>query len=166
MSYWLVKSEPGTFSIDDLERKVVEHWDGVRNYMARNNLMAMKVGDLALFHHSSADPPGVAGICVVVREAYPDHTQFDPESKYFDPKATPENPRWFMPDVKFVRKFPRYVPIRQMRETPGLQDMALVQRGQRLSVQPVTEKEWQIVCDLGERDETQRNAFVFSSEPQ
>jgi predicted RNA-binding protein with PUA-like domain len=165
MAYWLVKSEPGTFSIDDLARKVVEHWDGVRSYMARNNLMAMKVGDLALFHHSSADPPGVAGICEVVREAYPDHTQFDPESKYFDSKATPENPRWFMPDVKFVRKFPRFVPIKEIRETPGLQDMALVQRGMRLSVQPVTEKEWQIVCDLAERDESDRSAFVFSSEP-
>jgi predicted RNA-binding protein with PUA-like domain len=166
MSYWLVKSEPGTFSIDDLERKGVEHWDGVRSYMARNNLMAMKLGDLALFHHSSADPPGVAGICEVVREAYPDHTQFDPESKYFDPKATPDNPRWFMPDVRFVRKFPRYVPIKEIRETPGLQDMALVQRGMRLSVQPVTEKEWQIVCDLGDRDETQRSAFAVSSEPK
>jgi len=166
MAYWLVKSEPGTFSIDDLERKGVEHWDGVRSYMARNNLMAMKVGDLALFHHSSADPPGVAGICEVVREAYPDHTQFDPESKYFDPKATPEDPRWFMPDMKFVRKFPRFVPIKEIRETPGLQDMALVQRGMRLSVQPVTEKEWQIVCDLGESDESDRSAFVFSSEPQ
>ncbi len=165
-AYWLVKSEPGTFSIDDLERKGVEHWDGVRSYMARNNLMAMKVGDLALFHHSSADPPGVAGICEVVRESYPDHTQFDPESKYFDPKATPDNPRWFMPDMKFVRKFPRFVPIKEIRETPGLQDMALVQRGMRLSVQPVTESEWQIVCDLGERDESQRSAFVFSSEPQ
>ncbi len=166
MNYWLVKSEPGMFSIDDLERKGVEHWDGVRSYMARNNLMAMKVGDLALFHHSSADPPGVAGICEVVREAYPDHTQFDPDSKYFDPKATPENPRWFMPDVKFVRKFARFVAIKEIRETPGLQDMALVQRGMRLSVQAVTEKEWQIVCDLGERDENDRSATVFSSEPQ
>lgn len=162
VSYWLVKSEPGTFSIDDLERKGVEHWDGVRSYMARNNLMAMKVGDLALFHHSSADPPGVAGICEVVREAYPDHTQFDPESKYFDPKATSENPRWFMPDMKFVRKFPRFVPIKEIRETPGLQDMALVQRGMRLSVQPVTEKEWQIICDLGERDERDMSAFQFA----
>ena len=149
MAYWLVKSEPTTFSIDDLERLGVEHWDGVRNYMARNNLMAMKVGDLAFFHHSSADPPGIAGICEVVREAYPDHTAFDPSSKYFDPKSSPEKPRWFMPDVRFVRKFPRLIPLSEIRETPGLSDMALVQRGQRLSVQPVSEKEWEIICEIG-----------------
>ena len=150
MNYWLLKSEPSTFSIDDLAAKGVEHWDGVRNYMARNNLMAMKVGDLGFFHHSSADPPGIAGICEVVREAYPDHTAFDPSSKYFDPKSSPDKPRWFMPDVRFVRKFPRFVPLSEIRETPGLSDMMLVKFG-RLSVQPVSEKEWEIVCDLGER---------------
>ena len=150
MNYWLLKSEPSTFSIDDLEAKGVEHWDGVRNYMARNNLMAMKVGELAFFHHSSADPPGIAGICEVVREAYPDFTAFDPGSKYFDPKSSPDKPRWFMPDVRFVRKFPRFVPLAEIRETPGLSDMMLVKFG-RLSVQPVSEKEWEIICDLAER---------------
>ena len=150
-SYWLLKSEPNSYSIDDLQREGVACWDGVRNYMARNNLMSMKIGDLGFFHHSSADPPGIAGICEVVREAYPDHTQFDPESKYFDPKATPDNPRWFMPDVRFVRKFPRLIPIAEIRNTPGLQDMTLVQRGSRLSVQPVSEKEWEIICDIAER---------------
>src|SRR5439155_12900525 len=105
MNHWLVKSEPESFSIDDLRAKDVEHWDGVRNYAARNNLMAMKLGEQAFFYHSSCDPPGIAGICEVVREAYPDFTQFDPESKYFDPRVKEDNPRWFMPDMKFVKKF-------------------------------------------------------------
>jgi predicted RNA-binding protein with PUA-like domain len=147
MGYWLVKSEPETFGIEHLREKDVEHWDGVRNYAARNNLMAMKVGDLALFHHSSADPPGIAGMCEVVREAYPDHTQFDPESKYFDPKATPDNPRWFMPDVKFVKKFDRFVPLAEIRAMPGLQDMEMF-RYNRLSVSRVSEKEWDIILEL------------------
>jgi predicted RNA-binding protein with PUA-like domain len=150
MAYWLVKSEPESYSIDDLAREIVGSWDGVRNYAARNNLMSMKVGDLAFFYHSSADPPGVAGVCEVVRDAYADHTQFDPESKYFDPKASPDKPRWFMPDMKFVRKFPRFVPLAEIRDTPGLSDMDLVKFG-RLSVQSVSDKEWEIVCDLAER---------------
>jgi len=150
MAFWLLKTEPSAFSIDDLERVGVEHWDGVRAYAARNNLMAMRVGDLGFFYHSSAEPPGVVGVCEVVREAYPDHTQFDPGSKYFDPKATPDKPRWFMPDVRFVRKFPRLVPLGEIRQTPGLSDMDLVKFG-RLSVQRVSEKEWEIVCDLAER---------------
>lgn len=150
MAFWLLKSEPSSYSIDDLEREGTASWDGVRNYAARNNLMAMKVRDLGFFYHSAADAPGVAGICEVVREAYPDHTQFDPSSKYFDPKATPEKPRWFMPDVRFVRKFERLVPLREIRQTPGLQDMELVRFG-RLSVQSVSEKEWEIVLDLAER---------------
>ena len=150
MAYWLLKSEPESFSIDDLERKGVEHWDGVRNYAARNHLTSMKLGELGFFYHSSTAPVGIAGVCEVVREAYPDHTQFDPLSKYFDPKASPDKPRWFMPDVRFIRKFPRLVPLAEIRETPGLGDMQLVRFG-RLSVQSVTEKEWEIVCDLAER---------------
>ncbi|MCA1831004.1 MAG: EVE domain-containing protein, partial [Actinomycetota bacterium] len=122
MAYWLVKTEPSTFSIDDLERKGVEHWDGVRNFVARNNLRAMKLGERALFYHSSAEPPGVAGICEVVREAYPDESQFDPNSKYFDPKSKPEKPLWWMPDMGFVKKFPRFVPLAELRETPGLEE--------------------------------------------
>jgi predicted RNA-binding protein with PUA-like domain len=149
MQYWLLKSEPESFSIDDLAAKKVEHWDGVRNYAARNHLMAMKPGDLGFFYHSSAEPPGVVGICEVVREAYPDYSQFNPSSQYFDPKARFESPRWFMPDVRFVRKFPRLVPLAEIRDTPGLADMQLV-RFSRLSVQSVTEKEWEIVCDLAE----------------
>jgi predicted RNA-binding protein with PUA-like domain len=147
MAYWLLKSEPESYGIDHLEREGVSCWDGVRNYGARNNLMAMRVGDLGFFYHSSADPPGVAGVCEVVRDAYPDHTQFDPESKYFDPKATLENPRWFMPDVRFVAKLPRFVSLHEIKQTPGLDDMELV-RWSRLSVSGVSEGEWRIICDL------------------
>jgi predicted RNA-binding protein with PUA-like domain len=149
MAHWLLKSEPESFSIDDLERVGVEHWDGVRAYAARNNLMAMRFGDRAFFYHSSCEVPGVVGICEVVREAYPDHTQFDPFSKYFDPRSSPESPRWFMPDVRFLRKLPRLVPLAEIRQTPGLQDMQLVRFG-RLSVQSVSEKEWEIIGDLAE----------------
>jgi len=148
MAYWLLKSEPDSYSISDLEREGVACWDGVRNYMARNNLMTMKVGDRGFFHHSGANPPGIAGICEVVREAYPDHTQFDPSSKYFDPKASPDKPRWFMPDVAFVCRFDEVVPLPMLRQTPGLQDMSMLQQGSRLSVTPVAEKEWEIICDL------------------
>ncbi len=148
MNHWLLKSEPQSYSIDDLQREGVACWDGVRNYMARNHLMSMRLGDRGFFHHSSANPPGIAGICEVVREFYPDHTQFDPESKYFDPKASPDNPRWFMPDVAFVARFDEVVPISVLRQTPGLQDMVMLSRGSRLSVSPVTEKEWGIICEL------------------
>ena len=147
MAHWLLKSEPETFGIDHLAEVGVEHWDGVRNWTARNNLRAMQVGEECFFYHSSTDPTGVAGICEVVREAYPDDSQFDPSSKYFDPKASPEKPRWYMPDVKFVRKFPRIVTLKEIRATPGLEDMALVKYG-RLSVQPVTDTEWKIINAL------------------
>lgn len=165
MAYWLLKTEPSAFSIDDLERKRVEHWDGVRNYGARNNLMAMKVGDLGLFYHSSADPPGVAGVCRVVREAYADFTQFDPDSKYFDPKATIEKPRWFMPDVGFVARFPRFVSLREIKETPGLENMDLV-RWSRLSVSRVTDEEWRIIGELADWIEPEPAGAVVVEEVQ
>ena len=148
MAHWLLKTEPEAFSIDDLERLGTAPWDGVRNYMARNNLQAMRLGDRAFFYHSSTEPRGVVGVCEVVREAYPDHTAFDPESKYFDRRSKPEAPTWFMPDVRFVERFPRMVTLAEIRATPGLEDMALVQRGQRLSVQPVRDAEWEIVTAL------------------
>lgn len=148
MATWLLKSEPETYSIDDLAREGVASWDGVRNFTARNNLRAMKPGELAFFYHSSTEPPGVTGICRVVKEAYPDHTQFDPESTYFDPRSRPERPRWYMPDVEFVEKLDHLVPLAELRETPGLEGMVLLRRGVRLSVQPVSEEEWRIVCDL------------------
>lgn len=148
MRRWLMKSEPETFSIDDLAAKGSEHWDGVRNYQARNNMREMAVGDLVFFYHSSADPTGVAGIARVVREAYPDHTAWDPNGKYFDPKSRAERPLWFMVDVEFVEKFPRVVTLAELKATPGLEQMAVTQRGSRLSVTPVTEAEWEIVCGL------------------
>ena len=149
MSHWLLKSEPNAYSIDDLATEGVDHWDGVRNYQARNNLRAMKLGDQCFFYHSVVQPSGIVGICEVVKEAYPDHTQFDPDSKYFDPKATKDKPRWFMPDVKFVRRFKRMVTLKEIKSVPGLEDMVLVNRG-RLSVQPVTDEEWEIVCALAD----------------
>jgi predicted RNA-binding protein with PUA-like domain len=153
MAHWLLKSEPSTFGIDHLKAKGVEHWDGVRNYTARNNLQAMKLGEEAFFYHSSCEVPGVVGIMRVVREAYPDFTQFDPESKYFDPKATPEKPRWFMPDLEYVKTFPRVVSLREIKQTPGLQDMWIARASwSRLSVSPVSDKEWEIICDLAERE--------------
>jgi predicted RNA-binding protein with PUA-like domain len=145
---WLLKTEPEAFSIDDLARNGVGSWDGVRSFQARNNLRAMRMGDQCFFYHSSTDPPGVVGICEVAREAYPDHTAWDPASKYYDPKSTPDKPLWFMPDVRFVEKFPRIVTLSELRGTPGLEAMALLKRGQRLSVQPVTDHEWDIIVRL------------------
>jgi len=149
--YWLMKSEPNTYSIDDLARDGRTHWDGVRNYQARNFMRdQMKVGDEVLFYHSNAEPPGVVGIARVVREGYPDHTARDPKSKYFDPKASDEAPRWFMVDVEFVEKFGEIVPLDTLKATPGLENM-LVTKKSRLSVQPVTESEFEIVRRLGRR---------------
>ncbi|TMK16814.1 MAG: EVE domain-containing protein [Actinobacteria bacterium] len=148
MARWLLKSEPDAFSLDDLERKGTSSWDGVRNYQARNNLLAMKVGERAFFYHSSTEPPGIVGICEVAREAYPDHTAWDPASNYFDPRSREDAPRWFMPDVRFVSKFPRMITLAELRSMPELGSMALVQRGRRLSVQPVREAEWEIITAL------------------
>jgi predicted RNA-binding protein with PUA-like domain len=145
---WLLKTEPEAFSIDDLERLGVAPWDGVRSYQARNNLRAMKVGERAFFYHSSTEPPGIVGVCEVVKEAYPDHTAFDPSSKYFDARSNPEQPRWFMPDVRFVARFPRMITLDELRRVPGLETMTLVQRGMRLSVQPVTDEEWRVITSL------------------
>lgn len=150
MRYWLMKSEPDVFSIDDLAAKGVEHWDGVRNYQARNFMRDdMKVGDGVLFYHSNAEPSGVAGMARVAREAYPDHTALDPASPYHDPKSDPANPRWFMVDVEFVERFPALIPLSRLQKTPGLEDMMVTRKGMRLSVQPVTPREWQIVVALG-----------------
>lgn len=150
MAYWLLKSEPESFSLDDLQRVEAEPWDGVRNYQARNNLMAMKLGELAFFYHSNAKPPGVVGVCEVVSEAAPDESQFDPRSKYHDPKATREAPRWFCPAVRFVSRFGKMVSLPQIREMPELADMELVKRS-RLSVQPVSPQEWDIINAMGEQ---------------
>jgi len=144
--YWLMKSEPDVYSIDDLARDRKSAWEGVRNYQARNHLRAMKVGDLAFFHHSSADPPGIAGIAGVSREAYPDPSQFDPKSDYYDAKSKRDDPRWSLVEIEFVRKLDRLLPMDELRAMAELRDMALLQRGQRLSVQPVTNAEWRAIC--------------------
>jgi predicted RNA-binding protein with PUA-like domain len=144
--YWLMKSEPDVYSIDDLARDRKSTWEGVRNYQARNHLRAMKVGDLAFFHHSSATPPGIAGIARVSREAYPDPSQFDRGSDYFDVKSKPDDPRWSTVEVEFFAKLDRLLPMDELRGMPELREMALLQRGQRLSVQPVSADEWRAIC--------------------
>jgi predicted RNA-binding protein with PUA-like domain len=149
--YWLMKSEPDAFSIDDLKGRPrgVDHWDGIRNYQARNFMRdGMRKGDQVLFYHSNCDEPGVVGIMEVVREAYPDHTAFDPDSKYFDPKSDPDNPRWLMVDVKYRRKFPRTVSLRALKENPELADMLVTRKGSRLSITPVSEHEWRTVLEM------------------
>ncbi len=149
MNYWLMKSEPGAYSIDDLKRDGRTHWDGVRNYQARNFMRNdMKVGDLVLYYHSNAKPPGVVGLARVVRESYPDFTAWDPQDKHFDPKSPEDAPRWFMVDIEYLEKFPAMVPLPLLRETSGLEKMALLNRS-RLSVQPVAEAEFDIVLRLG-----------------
>jgi len=130
----------------------VDGWDGVRNYQARNFMRdEMKVGDGVLFYHSSVDPPGVVGIAEVAREGHPDPTAFDPDDIHHDPKSDPENPRWYMVDVRFVRAFPRMVTLEELKAAPGLENMKVTQRGMRLSVQPVTPEEWEIVLRLADR---------------
>jgi len=146
--YWLMKSEPDSFSIADLERVRVEPWSGVRNYMARSNMRKMQIGDEVLFHHSSVDPPGVAGLARVVHTNVVDETQFDPESQYYAPKATREQPIWDCVDVEYVTTLPNFVPIERMRGDPVLVDMLLLKRGMRLSVQPITEREYTRVVAL------------------
>ncbi len=147
--YWLMKSEPEEFSIDDLRVKGSGSWDGVRNYQARNHLRAMAVGDLVLFYHSNATPPGVVGVARVVKPAYPDHTAWNPRSKYYDPKSDPDEPRWFMVDVEYVETLPEPVTLDQLREDPALADMLVIRRGQRLSVQPVERHHFAHVLRLG-----------------
>ena len=153
MRYWLMKSEPDEFSIDDLARakQQTTPWFGVRSYQARNFMRDdMQLGEQALFYHSSCPEPGVAGIAQVSRLAYPDASQFDPKSPYYDAKSTRDGPRWLNVDVKFVRKT-RLVPLSELRETPGLEDMVTLRRGNRLSITPVTPAEWRIVEKLAGR---------------
>jgi len=147
--YWLMKSEPGTYSIDDLKRDGRTMWDGVRNYQARNFMRdQMAKGDRVLFYHSSCDPAGVAGIAEVAGPSYPDPTQFDPKSHYHDPQSNPDDPRWFLVDVKFVKKLPGVIPLTVIKANRKLAKMKLVQRGQRLSVQPVTAAEYEEVLAM------------------
>ncbi len=149
MKYWLMKTEPETFSLWDLKKKGSEHWDGVRNFGARNNMMAMKIGDLVLIHHSGKDP-AVVGVAKVAKEAYPDFTAWDKKSDYYDPKSTETKPIWQMVDVKFVEEFKNPVPLKQVKSDPKLENMVLA-REPRLSVQPVKEVEFRRIAELAAR---------------
>jgi predicted RNA-binding protein with PUA-like domain len=150
MNHWLIKSEPDVFSIRDLAKapRKTTHWEGVRNYQARNFLRAMRKGDRCLFYHSNAAPPGVAGVVEVVSEAYPDPAAWDPKSDYHDPKASPGNPIWSMVDVKLVEAFAREIPLDELRATKALAGMDLLRRGSRLSVHPVTAAQFATVLKL------------------
>ena len=147
---WLMKSEPHVYPWEQLVEDTSTHWDGVRNYQARNTMRdLMKVGDMVLFYHSNCKPPHVAGVARVCKEGYPDFTAQDPSSKYFDPKASPENPRWVMVDIEAVIAMPEIVTLPEMRENPALEGMPLLMKGQRLSVQPVPDDCFDIVCRMG-----------------
>lgn len=151
MQYWLMKSEPSTFSIDDLAHKKnqTEHWDGVRNYQARNFLRDdMKQHDLAFFYHSSCEVPGIVGIVEIVKAGYPDFTAFDPTHDHFDTKSNPTHPTWFMVDVKLKEKFKQIITLEQLKNDQRLSSMKLLQRGNRLSVMPVSKQEWQLVLTM------------------
>jgi predicted RNA-binding protein with PUA-like domain len=152
--YWLVKSEPDVFSIEDLKKSKnrTTCWDGVRNYQARNFLRdEMKKGDNVLFYYSNAEPNAVVGLCEVVKEGYADHTQFDPENKHFFPSADPQNPVWYMVDLKFVKEFKKPVTLQDIKENPKLKKMRLVQRGNRLSVMPVEKSEFDEITKMGSK---------------
>lgn len=151
MNYWLLKSEPTTYCIDDLIKapKKTTHWDGVRNYQARNMLRGeMKVGDFAFFYHSNCPTPGITGIVEVVKAGYPDFTAFDPEDHHYDPQSDPDKPRWFMVDVKFVKKFKTTLSLDVLRSNPALKNMMILRKGNRLSVTPLTKKEWEVILRL------------------
>lgn len=153
MNYWLFKSEPDAFSIDDLKdmKGKRDHWDGIRNYQARNLMRdEIKKGDLGFFYHSSCKVPGIVGVVEIVKEAYPDHTAWDPESSYYDPKSSKDNPRWVMVDVKFRHKYANVVTLERLRTLDKLDGMALLQKGSRLSIQPVSREHWNLITQLSE----------------
>jgi len=149
MQYWLFKTEPSTYSIDDLAREGVGQWDGVRNYQARNFLRdTVKVGDAVLFYHSSTKVPGVAGVARVVKEGYPDSTQFDPQDDHYDAKSTRDNPLWYMVDITLVTKFEYVIPLVDLHKETALKGMPLLMRGQRLSIQPVSKKQFDHILKI------------------
>lgn len=148
--YWLMKSEPSAFSIEDLRMapRRTTSWDGVRNYQARNYMRAMNVGDQVLFYHSNADPPAIVGVAEVVHRAYPDPTAFDKKHRHYDPRSTPANPLWDMVDIRLVRILPNPLPLDRLRQESGLRQMELLRKGSRLSVQPVRPAEWRLIMKL------------------
>ena len=148
--FWLMKSEPDVYPLAQLKKDKTSLWDGVRNYQARNFMMKdMKIGDSVLFYHSNAKPPGVAGLAKITQAAQPDPSQFNKKSPYFDPKSTKEKPRWYCVEVGYVETFRQFVNLEQLKEKKGLEEMLVTKRGQRLSIQPVTKKEFQLVCKMG-----------------
>lgn len=148
-NYWIFKSEPDVFSIDNLEKDKTTYWDGVRNYEARNFLRdKVKKGDIVLFYHSNCEKPGIYGICEVIKEGYPDFTQFEPTHKYFDPKSKKDNPTWFMVDIKFVRKLKKPILLEEIKSNPKLKKMRLVQKGNRLSILPITKEEFDEILKM------------------
>lgn len=153
MNHWLFKSEPNAFSIDDLKNRPeqTEHWDGVRNYQVRNLLRdQIKVGDLAFFYHSNCSPPGIVGIMKIVQSGYPDFTALDPLGDHYDAKSTATHPRWFMVDVRFVKKFSRMMTLEEIKQHPPLKNMAVAKTGSRLSITPVSSGEWESILALVE----------------
>ena len=149
MSHFLFKSEPSTYSLDHLQKDGKTPWTGIRNYTARNNMRdLMKVGDKILFYHSSCEPPHIAGFAKVASEPYPDPTQFDPKSDYYDPKSKKENPTWILVDIAFVKKAKKILTLEEVKKDPKLKDMLLVQKGQRLSVQPVKKEDFEYIEGL------------------
>jgi len=149
MQYWLIKSEPDAFSIDDLQAANVEPWDGIRNYQARNFMRdQMKVGDQVFFYHSSCAVPGIVGICEVASEPYPDPTAFDPEAKYYDPKSDPDKPKWILVDMKFVKKLEQVISLAELKTMPELAEMRLLKKGNRLSIMPVEKSEWEFIMGI------------------
>jgi predicted RNA-binding protein with PUA-like domain len=151
--YWLLKSEPLTYSIEHLQSERTTAWEGIRNYQARNFMTTeMQVGDLGIFYHSNCKPPGAAGICRISKPAFPDHSAWDQSSAYFDPASTPAKPRWFMVEVEFMLKFDRLVSLAEMRSDPKLEGMLLLQKGQRLSIQPLIARFFEQICILAGTD--------------
>ncbi len=149
MTNWLMKSEPDAYSIDDLKRDRREPWDGIRNYQARNMMRDdMQIGDKVFFYHSNCKDIGVVGVMKVASKPYPDPTQFDPESNYYDPKSNPDDPRWCLVDVQFVKKLSRTISLAEIKAHPGLDDMILVRKGNRLSIMPVSEDHWNLILGL------------------
>ena len=149
MQFWLMKSEPETYSIDDLKEFQTDHWDGIRNYQVRNFFRdQMKIGDKAFFYHSNCKEPGIVGLMEIASEAYPDHTAFDSKEKYFDVKSDPGNPRWLMLDVNYIRHTKRNITLSELRDHSSIKEMRLLQKGNRLSVIPMTKEEWEYILGL------------------
>jgi len=149
VAYWLMKSEPDVYSIDDLRRDGREMWDSIRNYQARNMMRDdMRIGDKVFFYHSNCKEPAIAGIAKVASKPYPDSTQFDKKSRYFDPKSTQDEPRWILVDVEFVRKFKKPITLAEIKANKDLEDMILVRRGNRLSIMPIEKNHWDLILTM------------------